>query len=422
MRLLLLILQFPPDVNSTGLLMAQLGESLVARGHQVDVLTTFPHYERFQVWPEYRGRLFQRDTYRGMRVLRLYVHARGRKQNMLNRLLSYLSFSLLAAAAGLLARRSYDAILCPNGGFLTGIAASVLGAARGVPFVLNVQDLYPETPVRAGQLKDGPAVRVLEWLERYQYRRAAHITVIAPAFRDNLLAKGVPPHKVSVIPNFADVEVIRPLSRDNPWSRRHGLADRFVVAHAGNVGYVYDLETLLHAAARLSAYSDILFLIVGDGVMKPRLQELAGELGLANVRFLPFQPSEDLPWLRAACDVHLSLYRPGSARYSMPSKLYEIMASGRPLVASAEPDSDVRRLVDESGCGLGLEPGDPEALAEAVLRLRADPALRQALAASGRAHAERSYSRTRVADQYERLLASVALPRLAPALSRSKPW
>src|SRR6266851_1723673 len=185
MRILLLVLQFPPDVNSNGVLMAQLGEELVERGHQVSVITTFPHYEHFRVWNEYRRRLAERQPYRGMSVVRLYVHARGMKGHMLNRFVSYFSFALLATLAGLLDRQKYDVILCPNGGFLTGIAAAIVGSLRRVPVVLNVQDLYPETPIKTGQIRSRWVIKLLQLLERWMYHRAVHVTVITPSFVDH---------------------------------------------------------------------------------------------------------------------------------------------------------------------------------------------------------------------------------------------
>lgn len=409
LRILLLIIQFPPDVNSTGLLMAQVCEGLIACGHEVSVITTFPHYEKFRVWEEYRGKLFEQEWYRGMDVLRLYVYASGSKQNMLRRLMSYLSFNALASVAGLLTRHSFDVILCTNGSFFTGISAAVIGRPWRIPFVYNVQDLYPETPIEAGQLHNQWVITTLEWIERLMYRLAAHITVITPSFREHLLsAKGVPAEKVSVIPNFVDTEFIRPLPKVNDFSRRLGLADKFVISHAGNIGYVYDLETMLDAAALLKSEKKILFLIVGDGVAKPRLERKAKALGLENVRFLPFQPYEDLPWLRAASDVQVSLYRHGAANYSMPSKIYEIMASGRPLLASADMRSDVWNLVEATQCGLCIEPENPEQLAEAVLTLYRDPSLRDAMGQRGRQHAERNYSKQVVISRYDELLQRIA--------------
>ena len=408
MRILLLIIQFPPDVNSTGLLMAQLCAGLQARGHQVSVLTSFPHYEKFRVWDEYRGKLAERGSYNGMDVLRLYVYASGTKQRMTHRLLSYLSFCGMATLAGIFSRKSYDIILCTNGSFFSGIAAFLIGRAKGIPFVYNVQDLYPQTPVMAGQLRSRNAIAVLEKIERFMYRHAARVSVITPSFRDNIVAKGIAPDKISVIPNFVDTAFIKPLPKDNPFSQRYGLSNKFVITHAGNIGYVYDLETLLEAAVQVRHVPNIEFLIVGDGVMRPRLMEKAASLGLSNVRFLPFQPYESLPWLRATCDVQVALYRQGSARYSMPSKVYEIMASGQPLLVSADVTSDVWRLVEDAGCGICVEPNDADKLAASILRLYADPALRVAMGQRGREQAEQHYSREAVVGLYQDLLHRVA--------------
>src|SRR5579859_2807077 len=358
MRILLLILQFPPDVNSNGLLLAQLCDGLMQRGHHVSVITTFPHYERFRVWPEYRGKLAERATWRGMDVLRLYVMTRGRKQQMVNRFLSYFSFNVLAAVAGIARREAYDVILCPNGGFLGGVTASIVGGIRRVPFVLNMQDLYPETPIRTGQIKNRAVIRLLRGLERYMCFHAGHIAVITPSFAEHLRSIGVRPDRVSVIPNFVDTDFIRPLPKDNQFSRQHGLHDRFVVSHAGNVGYAYDLGSMIAAAALLRDRRDIVFLIVGDGVVRPALEAQARQLGLDNVRFMRFQPFETLPLVRAASDIQVSLNRPGASAHSMPSKVYEIMASGRPLLASADRYSDLWRLVEQTHSGIVVEPQD----------------------------------------------------------------
>lgn len=407
MRILLIILQFPPDVNSTGLLLSQLCNGLIERGNQVSVITTFPHYEHFRVWPQYRRKLAQKSKFGKMDVLRLYVHARGRKQQMWYRFLSYISFNVLALFAGLLSRQRFDVILCTNGGFFSGATASLIGRIRRAPFVMNIQDLYPETPIRTGQLKNRRLITALRYLERYMCTQAAHIAVIAPYFRDHLLSIGIPEHKISVIPNFVDTDFIRPLARDNPFSRQHRLVSKFVVCHAGNVGYAYDLETMVDAAALLREHDDIVFLIVGDGVVRPMLEEQATRLGLANVRFMPFQQFESLPLLRASCDVQVSLNRPGSSTHSLPSKVYEIMASGRPLLASADRGSDLWNLVEQTGCGIVVEPTDARALADAVLRLRHSPDERQVMGERGRAVAQSHYSRASVVAQYEEILRRV---------------
>ena len=240
------------------------------------------------------------------------------------------------------------------------------------------------------------------------YRKAAHITVITPAMRKNLLAKRVPAEKISIIPNFVDTDFIRPLPRENHFSREHELSDKFVVTYAGNLGYVYDLETMLDAAALLSSRKDILFLIVGNGVAKAGLENRADDLKLENVRFMPFQPRESLPWLRASSDIQVSLYKNGAANDSFPSKIYEIMASGRPLLASSEAESGVEHAVKTAQCGLCVKPANPGELAEAILTLSHDSSMRELMGRRGRQYAEENHSKNAAVIRYNELLQKVA--------------
>ena len=175
MRVLLIIIQFPPDVNAAGLLMEQVCRGLLALGHQVSVITAFPHYEKFRVWDEYRGKLAERRDLHGMDVLRLFIHANGAKHSMLHRFLSYFSFNALATFAGLLSSERYDVVLCPNGSFLSGLTAAIISWVKGIPFVWNVQDLYPEVPARTGQIKNRFALGLMDRLARFFDARAAHV-------------------------------------------------------------------------------------------------------------------------------------------------------------------------------------------------------------------------------------------------------
>lgn len=392
--------------------MAQLCEGLITYGHEVSVITAFPHYENFRIWNEYKGKLVEHSRYRDMDVVRLYVYAPGNK-SMVNRLFSYVSYNALAAMAGASSRSRWDVILCPNGSFFSGLSAWLIGKVKSAPFIYNVQDLYPDVPIRAGQLRNRYAIAALQSMERFMYRKAAHITVISPSIRDNLVSKGVPAEKISVIPNFVDTDFIRPLPKANAFSLQHGLSDRFVVTYAGNLGYVYDLDTMIDAAALLSSKKDILFLIVGNGVAKPSLEKKAHELKLDSVRFMPFQPRENLPWLRASSDIQVSLYKNGAANDSFPSKVYEIMASGRPLLASSEGGSGIENLVQSAQCGLCVRPANAEQLAQAILDLRGDSSLRETMGRRGRQYAEEHYSKNAAIARYQDLLQKISAQRIS---------
>lgn len=408
LRVLVIVNHFPPDVNPSGRLASQLVDGLRARGFSVDVITSFPHYKGFQIDPAYRGRLIEGEPVGTDFVTRLWVYASGTKQNMMHRLANYLSFSAAATLAGTLRRRRYDVVLANSGSFFTGIAAFILRILRRAPFIYNVQDLYPEVPVRTGQLKNRAAIRALEAIERFMYNRAAHVTVISREQHNILLRKGIPAEKVTRISNFVDTDFIRPLPKDNPFARAHGLADKFVIAHAGNLGLVYDFDSLLACAASLRERKDIVFLIIGDGVRRKDIESQVRLQGLANVRMLPFQPESELPDLRAAVDVQVSLYRTGSALSSLPSKLYEIMASGRPSIVSAEPGTDARVLVEETRSGLAIDPESQEQLRAAVLRLHDHRDIARELGANGHAAALQYYSLHVASDRYAALIRSLA--------------
>jgi len=403
MRVALLVHHFPPDVNSTGRLMSRLTSAFREDGHEVTVITSFPHYEGFRIWPPYRRKLFQRDRVDGVDIWRVWCFARGRK-SMRNRLINYVTFNIMAAVVGLRIIPRADVVLATNGSFFSGLSAWISGRGR-VPFVYNVQDLYPEVPILAGQLRNPAAIALLRRTAHLMYARASFVTVIAPSFRTYLHDKnGVALQKVKVIPNFVDTDLIRPLPRNNEYAVRMGFADRFMVAHSGNLGYAYDLMTLMDAARLLADQHDIRFVIIGNGVMKQQLVSKAQSLRLDNVSFLGFQPENELPWMRASMDVHLALYIPSAARYSMPSKVYEIMASGRPVLASADPGSDVRQLVEGTGAGICVNPLQPEALAEAIVRLRDRPADRQDMGLLGRRYVEGNHTVAHIASEYEHLL------------------
>ena len=240
------------------------------------------------------------------------------------------------------------------------------------------------------------------------YARAAHITVITPGFKDHLLEKGVPAPKVTVIPNPVDTDFIRPLPKENDLARAHSMEDKFVVAYLGTMGLIYDFDLLLDAADRLRDLDDLVVVLIGEGVQKDDLQRKAAEMKLDNVRFLPFQDREHLPDARAMADVQVCLLRPGAAISSMPSKIYEILASGRPVIASAEAGTDLSTLVNHSGSGICVEPGDLDGVEAAVRKLHSGVDLRRQMGAKGREIAESTFSREAVVNAYEKVLTSVA--------------
>jgi len=407
MRILLLSTYFRPDIAANGVLMSYLAEDLAGMGHKVTVVTTFPHYDTDWVWEAYKGKLFQRDREGPLDVYRLYVYAPRRKERLLQRLLNYATFNAASALVGTLIGR-HDVILTLSPPLTNGLTADVISRVRRAPFVYNVQDIYPDVAIRMGVMTNPKVIALFRRMEQYVYRRAAVLTVISEGFRRNLLAKGVPPQRIEVIPNSVDTAFVRPLPKRNRFSSRQKLDQKFVVLFAGNIGFSQGLETALEAAARLRDEKEILFLVVGGGAAKPRLMKYARELGLENVRFLPFQPYEVVPYMYASADVCLVPLRRGFTAESVPSKVLTIAAAARPFIASVDKDSDTYHFVRKAQCGLWVEPEDPQALAEAILTLRADKALGEQFGRNGRRYVEENHSRQTIARRYAALLEEVA--------------
>jgi colanic acid biosynthesis glycosyl transferase WcaI len=406
MRILLLSTYFRPDIASTGMLMTQLAEELALLGHQIVVVTSLPHYDTNRIWDEYRGRLVVRERQGLLDVRRVYLYVPQRKENLLGRLLNYASFNMISTVVGALAGQ-YDVVLVPSPPLTNGIAAFLISRLRGVPFVYNVQDIYPDIAIRLGVMTNPQVIAAFRTLEKFVYRKAAAVSVISEGFRLNLLAKGVPDSKLHVIPNFVDPELMRTLPRRNSFSRRHDLDDRFVVLFAGNVGLSQGLEGVLDAADLLAQQQDVLFLIVGNGAAKADLVARARSMGLENTRFLPFQPHEVVPEMYASADVCLVPLRRGLTEQSVPCKVYTIMGAGKPLVASVDEASDTWQLVRTADCGLCIEPESPQQMAEAILDVYRDGGLRQEMGRRGRQYVESHFTPYTAAQQYAQLLTAV---------------
>ena len=402
MRILFLTMYYQPDSAATGILMAELAEELAQRGHDVRVITSMPHYSTNSIWPEYKGKWFKRERQGAILIHRVWSYVPVHKDKLVPRFFSYLSFTLLSAFAGLLMPRP-DVILTPSPSppLTNGISAYLLGRLRGVPFVSNIQDIYPDVAIRMGVMKNKSVIAGYKNLERFVYAHSRAITVISEGFRRNLTAKGVPPDKISVIPNFIDAAFVLPHPRRNDFSAAQGWDDKFVVLFAGNVGMSQGLDTVLEAAGLLRETPDLLFVIVGNGAAKPSLIAQAQAMNLPNVQFLPYQDYEHVPAMYSSADIGLIPLRRGFSNDSVPSKLFTIMGVARPVIASVDAYSETAEIITQAKCGVCLEPEDPAALAAAILSVFRDKAKADEMGRRGRQYAEAHYTRTSVAHQYE---------------------
>jgi colanic acid biosynthesis glycosyl transferase WcaI len=408
MKLLVICPHYAPDVAPTGEVMTSIATELMARGHELHVVTALPWYEHHRVEPGWGGRLSRRERTPWGQVTRVQPFPTD-KRNIPARALAFAGFTLLAAlkaAFGRRARRGWrpDAVLAMSPPLTLGVAGWLAARRWRVPYVFNIQDVFPDVAVELGAITNPTVIRVASWLERWCYRRADAVTVLSDDLRDNVRAKL--PHNrgdgVRVIPNFVDTERIAPRDPEaGSYRDEHELQGKQVVMYAGNVGLSQSLDLLLAAARAFAHETGVAFVINGQGAARADLEWRARHLD--NVLFVDLQPEETLPDLLAAADVHVVPLKRGLARASVPSKTYSILAAGRPLVASVDPGSEIARLVARAGAGIAVPPEDPEAFTEALRHLVRSPEEAAAMGRAGRAFVERWASPVAVAQAYERL-------------------
>lgn len=407
-RVLFLTLVFAPDGVSTSVLMTELALELKNLGHDIVVLTTTPHYNvdvearARQTLNKRWGKLLYESNLQGIPVYHSSIPAKGSRVGA--RFLDYLRFHAISTLAGLTLAGSYDVILAPSPPLTIGLSAWILRLLRGAPFIYNVQEIWPELPVRLGVLRNRTLIRLFEWMEVFVYRQAEAIAVICQPFHRNLLAKGVPPAKLHLIPNFVDTEFVQPQNKLNEFSEEYGLAGKFVTSYAGNIGLTQDFESILLAAVELQHVESLVFLIVGDGARRKWLEDRVTSLGISNVLLLPYQPRSVVPLIYASSDVCLVPLKGGTAQDTFPSKVYTIMSAGRAVIASADPDSELAWVVNEARSGWTIEPDNPNSLAEIIRAALSNLGECKAMGERGRRYVLENHSPRVVAQQYDALI------------------
>jgi colanic acid biosynthesis glycosyl transferase WcaI len=410
-RILLLTPFYAPDLGPSASLYEMLSEELVRLGHEVSVISAVPHYPSGRVPDGFRGRWARREQRNGVDVTRVWVPSVDRSRLAL-RLLGFLCYQVLAACAAL--HRRCDVVIASSPAFEIALPLFVLAFLRRLPLLYSVHEMYPEVGVALGIFRWRALIRLVDWLERRCCRRAALVRVLSEGYRKMLRAKGLPSEKLAVIWDWVDPDFIRPLPRRNSFSMRWGIEDAFVVMYAGNLGPTQGLETVLEAAELLAGETSIRFVLVGDGASRADLEKRANAKGLTNVLFAPFQPRALLPEVLASANVSLLTLKKGLGADSVPSKLYSILASSRPVVAAVDEGTDIAKLVNEAGCGLRIPPEDPEALRDAVLELRRDPEKCKWMSENGRDYVMVCGSKQWAAERFDELLRLAAPPQKPP--------
>lgn len=390
-KLLFITPYYAPEKGAAAVRISETAVRLVQRGHTVTVLTTLPNYPTGIVPPEYRGRVPQIEIRAGVRVIRVWSYISPRK-SFFHRILAQLSFGCLAPILGRRSVGQPDIIIVESHPLFNAIAGRFLAWRKRCPFIFTVSDLWPESAVQLGVLRDRLFIRLAEWLEWSTYRRAGLIWALSAGIRDQIVARGIPAERVFLLTNGADLSLFVPMERERARAEL-SWDQRFTILYAGTYGLSHGLATVLEAAARLRDRADMHFIFLGDGVEKAELMAKARQNALANVTFEDACPHDAMPLVLAGADLCLVPMRKLPLfEGRLPLKMFEIMACARPFILGVE--GEARKLaVEEAGAAIYAEPENVDALVESILYLYEHPGEREVLGQRGREFVAATYSR-----------------------------
>lgn len=402
MNILFVTPYFPPDIGSAQRQMHQLSTRLAAGGHKVTVLTAVPHYPAGVIPPEYRKRWRVSECIDGVRVLRTWIYASS-NQNSSARLLNHLSF--MAAAIGNLPALppNIDVVFTDSPPLFDGLVAFAIGRLRKIPYVFNVADLWPQILFESGICTSFPLRQIAEGLERFIYRKAAQVTTVTQGFTEVVRAKGVPSGRAHYVPLGTDIDRFTSEASGLKWRERLQVGKRCLVMYAGALGRSQGLRIILEAAELLRNEPHIMFCFMGEGLEKASLMQFARNRGLFNVKFVDAQPLDEMPAVIPAADIHVvTLKDLPLFRMTIPGKIYEILACGRPIVGAL--DGEAASLIKRASAGITVPLGDARALADAILVMSRDARMRSRFGKSGREYVAANHSYRRITEMLEKVL------------------
>ena len=409
MHVMLIHQAFVSPNGSGGTRHYELGRRFVESGHQFSIVASELEYssgKKAEVELNEAGE----EEYDGVKVHRAYTYA-AIHTSYLWRVISFLSFMISSVWKGFWVK-DIDMVMGTSPPIFQAFSAWVVSFIRRKPFLLEVRDLWPEFAIDIGLLKSPFLIWVARRLEMFLYRRAKHLLVNSPAYRDYLIEKGVPAEKISFIANGVDVAMFADATPDRSLREQYGLEEKFILTYTGAIGMANDLDCVLDAAALLDGRSDAHFLIVGDGKERPRLETRLAEMGLNNVTFAGSMAKSAMPGILADSDACLAtLKNIPMFKTTYPNKVFDYMAAARPIILGI--DGVIREVVEAADGGIAVPPGNPERLAEAVQDLASDASHSAEMGASAKEYVRLHFNRDDQAVQFQDLMVRVGTKRAA---------
>jgi glycosyltransferase involved in cell wall biosynthesis len=394
-RLLVFNQYYWPGVEATAHLLGELCAEL-ARDYDITVVTGALRGQERET---------RRSTHRGVEIVRVRSSAYDRRRLLL-RGLNYVTYLVGSLREGLAQRRP-DVVMCMTDPPFIADAAYVVARRFRVPLVVVSQDVFPEIAVELRRLESPILVGLLRRMVGFYLRRADRVVAIGDTMRERLVLKGTPRERIRVIPNWADAGAIAPLPRNNAWAREQEIVEDFVVMHSGNVGHAQNLDALIRASTFLRDLDDLRVMIIGAGARHEELVALAERLEAAAVRFLPYQPRERLSESLSSAHLHVVGLAAGLSGFVVPSRLYGVLAAGRPVIVAADAESETAAVVKRVGCGIVVPPGRPDLLAATIREAHAGAYDLERMGALGREYLLTEADREVAVARYRELLAEL---------------
>lgn len=405
MKILFFSHYFPPEVNAPATRTYEHCRRWVELGHEVTVVSCVPHHPMGKAYPGYRNRWIQTEYRDGIKAVKVLTYITA-NEGFLKRTLNYVFYMVMAILVAPWLGRA-DIVISTSPQFFNGLAGYFVSRIKRAPWLLEIRDLWPESILAVGAIKNRRIVGWLEAIERFVYRKADHIVPVTYAFERHILAHGGREGHITVIRNGVDLSFFEPRPPEPDYARQLGVEGKFVAAYVGTHGMAHGLQRLVEAAQQLAHRDDIVILLAGDGAERNRLAAEIEDRGLTNIRLLGQLPKTDMPKLWSITDASLVVLKKLDLFLTViPSKLFESMAMRRPIILGVAGES--AQLVAESGGGIAIEPENVEQLVAAITRLADSPELCRELGAKGRSYVETHFDRRVLADRFEQLLIKVA--------------
>jgi len=394
---------FWPDTEATGQFLTELSEAL-SNVLKVTVICGMPYYNYEN---DIHGiNLYRREKHRNIEIIRVR-HTRFWKGNLIGRLTNWTTYTILAFIVALFEVRPKAIIINTDPPFLC-ILGILLKTIYKVPLVFNCRDLYPDVAIELEELNEGFLSKIFDFLNIRAFNSSKKIVPLGLSMKNKILGKGVDEEKIEIIPDWADTNFLKPIKKNmNKLLKQNGLNDKFIIMYSGNIGYSQDFKSILYAIKDIK--KNFILLFVGEGGAKRSLLKLCEELKLENVKFLPYQPYEKLDESLNMADLHLIPLKKGVAGSIVPSKLYGILAVGKPYLAIADSNSEPVCIAKQYNCGLWAEPGQVDSIKQKIAWALENKKEISRMGTNGRKVAVEFYDKNVVVNEWKRLLSEIGI-------------